>query len=178
MNESTEYLKTREWIIIIFYCGTMLFITLLTQILVPSEKPNSHHIHYPQPSTIEVSISGAVETPGIYKVEKGAQVQDLIALAKPLSNANLSKLKMTTVLAPGRHIKIPQIETVTVRIEGAVESPTTIKIVKGTKLKELIDEVTLLENADKRALLKQRPARDGETIIIPEKKGKSKRKVL
>lgn len=176
MTSSQEFLKTREWIIVILYCGLMLTLTLITQVIIPKERPKLQLEHQLKSNLIEVSIAGAVESPGLYKVVKGSAIQDLIALAKPLPSADVSKIKLATRLVQGRHIKVPEFEMVTIRIEGEVETPVTIKVVKGTKLKDLFDVVAFTETANQNALLKNRPARDGETVKIPKKKGKTREK--
>lgn len=173
MTPTTEFLKTREWVIVIFYLAMMFTITLITQVIVPKERPTHQIEHVLRSNMIDVSITGAVEAPGLYKVPKGSTIKDLLALAKPLTKANISKIKLGTHLSQGRHVRIPEREMVTVRIEGEVEESVTIKVEKGTKLKELFDFVAFTETANPNALLKNRPARDGETIKIPKKRGKT-----
>lgn len=176
MAEPAPYLKTREWVVIIVYISLMAAITLVTQVIVPKHRPEASQIHLIQDNQIEASISGAVEKPGLYSLKRGSTTQDLIALAKPLRNAQISKINLHAKLTQGRHIKIPSLETVCLRIEGAVEVPLTLAVAKGTKLKELFDCVAFTETADTRALLKERVVRDGETVVIPEKKRKTREK--
>jgi protein involved in polysaccharide export with SLBB domain len=154
----------------------ILAITLVTQVLVPWHQPKFDELHIIRDNMIDVSISGAVESPGMYRIKRGSMVKDLVALATPLKEANITKVNLTTRLTQGRHVKIPLIETVTIRIDGAVEVPITIKVVKGTKLKELFDCVAFTETAETKALLKERAIRDGETVTIPEKKKKAREK--
>lgn len=154
--EASPYLKTREWIIVILYCGILAAITLVSQVLVPRERPELIYEHQIKSPFIEVSIAGAVEFPGIYSLPKGSITSDLIKKAKPLPNADLTKLKWTARLLPGKHVRIPFIEMVTVRIEGEVVEPITIKTEKGTELKQLFDIVAFTDFADKTSLMKKK----------------------
>lgn len=59
------------------------------------------------PQEIIVSIQGAVVTSGLYTVQKGATVEEALALAQPTSEANLSKLKLNKKVRNGQKIKVP-----------------------------------------------------------------------
>ena len=59
-------------------------------------------------STIKVQISGAVNNPGIYDLDKGSRVEELVFLAGGLSaNADTDKANLAKVLRDGMLISIP-----------------------------------------------------------------------
>ncbi len=176
METSKPYLKTREWIIVILYCGVLAAITLVTQICVPAQKPLSGGYHVLKSSEIEVSIEGAVKRPGIYILDRTSLVKNLLALAVVTNEADLSKVNLNSKLRQGRHLKIPKKERVTVRIEGEVEDPVTLTAEKGIKVKDLVAHVNFTERAESKVLLKKRIVKDGETITVPAKKSKNREK--
>lgn len=62
--------------------------------------------------TIKVQISGAVANPGIYDVDKGSRVEELVKLAGGLSPAaDLDKTNLAKVVKDGMLISIPQKKT-------------------------------------------------------------------
>lgn len=58
------------------------------------------------PSSIYVSISGCVENSNEFELEKGSTLEDLLKLAKPLENADLSNLSATMPLYDGDEIVV------------------------------------------------------------------------
>lgn len=170
MAQGGAFIRTREWLVIILYTTLVGAITLITQFLVPLSEPRDGKLHELIKTTLDVSVSGAVAKPDIYILKKGATIGDLLAKAEVLAEADISKIKLTTRLTQGRHIHVPKLEKVTIRIEGEVESPITMTVAKGTRLKDLFGRVHLKKEGDPMSLMKQRTARDGETITIRRKK--------
>lgn len=63
-------------------------------------------------ATIKVQISGAVASPGIYELDKGSRVEELVKLAGGLSPAaDLDKTNLAKVVKDGMLISIPQKKT-------------------------------------------------------------------
>lgn len=63
-------------------------------------------------ATIKVQISGAVSSPGIYELDKGSRVEELVKLAGGLSPAaDLDKTNLAKVVKDGMLISIPQKKT-------------------------------------------------------------------
>ncbi|MBO8128983.1 MAG: helix-hairpin-helix domain-containing protein [Peptococcaceae bacterium] len=56
---------------------------------------------------IMVHVVGAVEAPGVYRLDAGSRVVDAVDLAKPTSNADLDALNLAALLEDGRKIIVP-----------------------------------------------------------------------
>lgn len=59
---------------------------------------------------IWVHVAGAVQSPGVYSVEEGSRVHQVIELAKPLDDANLDALNLASVLRDSDKIYVPSKE--------------------------------------------------------------------
>ncbi len=66
-----------------------------------SEEPES-------PVQIWVHVAGAVEKPGVYKVEEGQRVHHALEMAVPLANADLDALNLAAVLRDSDKIYVPK----------------------------------------------------------------------
>jgi hypothetical protein len=55
---------------------------------------------------IEVTVTGAVERPGIYQVRKGTLVEEVIHMARPLDKAKLDSIKLDSKIVRRRAIHI------------------------------------------------------------------------
>lgn len=58
--------------------------------------------------TIMVHAVGAVQNPGVYILEQGARIKDLIALAQPSDEADLSQVNLAGFLEDASQIRIPK----------------------------------------------------------------------
>ncbi|MGI6554346.1 MAG: helix-hairpin-helix domain-containing protein [Bacillota bacterium] len=56
---------------------------------------------------IFVHVTGAVEKPGVYAFESGARVNDAVARAVPLPEADLNLMNLAAVLEDGKRIEVP-----------------------------------------------------------------------
>lgn len=103
-----EKLPPGEWLIIIAIVAVML---LLTGVSMLSDRRMTAFVadspHHLISQDIDVFVEGAVERSGAFKIQRGATVEDIMALAKPLPEANLSKLKMKSKLRNGQRVRIP-----------------------------------------------------------------------
>lgn len=65
----------------------------------------------PTQPKIQIQLSGAIQTPGVYTVEKGTRVQEAIDLAGGLTpNADDRSINYVGKLRDGQHLKIPSIK--------------------------------------------------------------------
>lgn len=71
---------------------------------------------------------------------------------------------------------IPETNTITVFVSGAIENPGKFEIQKGTRIADLKGTIKLLPQADGRILNKKRILKHLETLTIPEKKPVSKKR--
>lgn len=107
MIDNTTKLSFQErlgaWLIVCFFCFLTLFNIYLDEPKLPKETGKDH---YTGISLIEVIIKGAVKHPGVYQVQKGTLVKDVLALASPLENANLKRIKQQNKILRRRTIHI------------------------------------------------------------------------
>lgn len=161
-------LPFHEWIIIVLIVLIMISLTLVTHFnshLMPSLNEEKHLFS----NEVEVHIQGAVSKPGSYTLKKGSTIKDLLLLAEPLSDADLSKIKPERILRDRQKITIPSDEMVTIYLEGAVVRTGLYSFPKGTKVEELLLLVSFEPKADLKPLKKKRKLKEGEIFIIPAK---------
>lgn len=70
--------------------------------------PPSGEPHYLVKPYIEVTVAGAVEQPGVYQVEKGTLVEEVIQMARPLESAKLDSIKLDSKILRRRTIRIKE----------------------------------------------------------------------
>lgn len=163
-----QRLPVHEWLAVIAFCLIMLALTALALFRVPTyHLEPSGSIHYLVAQQIEVTITGAVEHPGSFQMPTGSRVADLLERAKPLPEANLSKVNLNSKLRDGRTIKIPTVPMITIYLEGAVVQPGPVLVKKGTRMEDLRHSISFLEKADLAVLGKRRKLKEGEIICIP-----------
>ncbi|MBA3957533.1 MAG: SLBB domain-containing protein [Parachlamydiaceae bacterium] len=163
-------LPTHEWItvlVILFLLATLTGVVLASSNSIGTRELGTPH--YIVDREIEVFIEGAVEKPGAYKIERGACVSDLLALASIAPDADTRKLKLDKKLRKGQVIKIPHRPMITVHVEGAVKTPGAILVPKGSVVSDLASRLDLLEEADGKSLRRKRRLKDGEVIKIKTK---------
>lgn len=127
-----------------------------------------HHTLAPE---IEVTVRGAVQKPGSYQVKRGATVEEVLSQAVPMSNADMRKIKRDKILRQGQIITVPEIQMITVHLAGAVDTPKTVSIPKGSVLSDLIPLLEFQTDANIQQLQKKRRLKDGETITVKRTKG-------
>ena len=62
-------------------------------------------------ATVTVHVTGAVESPGVYRLPLGARVNDAVEKAKPTEAADLSRLNLAERLRDGEKIVVPAYES-------------------------------------------------------------------
>lgn len=102
---------------------------------------------------IYVEIKGGVRFPGVYRMEEGSRLFELIAKAGGLlSSADVHQINQTIVLSDSSVIVIPLQQTtnttttktqttgmITIHLQGAIQQPGTYVVPSGTTLKEVIE---------------------------------------
>lgn len=166
-----EQLNTYEWIVVLSLILLMCTITVITHkhwFLSPSRQYSEPHYVYDQ--KIQVRIEGAVESPGIYSVEKGAKIEDVLVKAKPAVNADLKKLIPTKKVRDGQTIKVPTLELITIYLEGAVKQPGAKLVPKGTEMEDLLSLVEFKKDADLAKLKRKKRLKEGEIVKVQHEK--------
>jgi hypothetical protein len=107
--EDKPRLSPPEWLAVATILLGIIILCLITQFNQPSipeellAKPEKTAI-----KEIEVTISGEIKNPGTYRLNKGSSFKDLLALAEPFPEANLSKFNLDKKLRNNQKIKIPK----------------------------------------------------------------------
>src|SRR5688500_19030518 len=165
-------LAVHEWLAITAIICFMITLTgfsfFFNQEITNVKTGSPYHL---KPQEIEVKVEGAVEYPGIIKIKPGATRLEAIEMAKPSPNADLRKIKSSKV-RNGQVIIVPSKQMIQISVSGAVVSPETIKIPKGTRLQDLSGFIALSPEADAAKMNKKRFIKEGETIVVPERKVK------
>lgn len=162
-----ETLNREEWIVTLSLIILITLVTLITHkhwFTCSSERYSSPHYAYEQ--KIKVQVTGAVDCPGFYTVDKGANMEAVLALAKPSLNADLKKITLAKKVREGQLIHIPTMEYINIQLEGAVECPGVVQVPKGTLMEELIGLIQFKEQADLSKLKKRKKLKDGEYVKV------------
>jgi NADH:ubiquinone oxidoreductase subunit F (NADH-binding) len=126
--------------------------------------------HYLDSTEISVRIEGAVKSPGIYKVHKGATVGDIVQLAGAADNADLKRMVVERKVREGQTIKVLAKEYITIYLKGAVKLPGATIVPKGTTMQELIERFEWPNEADLEALKQGKRRKDGQIVKVGYKK--------
>ncbi len=167
-----EQLYVHEWLAIVLILG---FLCLLTFIAYVNYAIDHQDLKTAQgaslkPQEVEFHVEGAVAKPGTYSVKVGTKVKEAIALAEPLLEADLRKIKSTSRLRNGQKIVVAKREMISISISGAISQENlTLSIPKGTRMNELSKYVQFNEDADCSKVDSKRYLKDQEKIIIPVK---------
>lgn len=172
--EEKKHLFFHEWLVIILFSLTLFVISLLAW-MKPStplswKEPLSINSMVKEQGVLAVAIDGAVEFPGGYDLPVKSTVQDLLNIAKPLPEANLSKVKQKSKLKNLQKIQIPYKKWLAITVEGAIENPGPLKVLEGTRYCDLIKLLKILPGADIKPLNQKKGLiREGEVIKIHSK---------
>jgi len=114
----------------------------------------------------KILVEGAVKFPGEYDVAGDSKIGDVLTLAKPLEEADLTKLNLQTSIGRRHKIVVPYQQQITVFVEGAIENGGLLHVKRGTRVCELKDRIKLKSGADSTMFDKKRYLKDGETIKV------------
>lgn len=90
-----ERIPLHEWIAVAFFTSILLFVAIVNCIVNRLE--NSPIIPKNSCGERSVTLTGCVERPGTYRVEVGASLREVVAMAAPTPDADLRKLKRPIV---------------------------------------------------------------------------------
>ena len=166
----SEKLPFHEWLIISLIVCIMLGLTIVTSVWDDSISPLTNSSHSLVSHEIKVTIKGSVAKPGSYTLKKRSTLKDLLLLAEPLVDANLSKFKVSSFLKNNQQINVPSLTMITIYLEGAVAQSGSLQVPKGTQIQELESYTDFLPDSDLKVLKKKRRLKDEELIYIPSKK--------
>src|SRR5262245_23568961 len=123
-SHSKQLLGVHEWLAVViflaflFFLSVVVFRSIYESRIVAQATDKGHFI---KPQEVEIFIDGAVKNPGRYHVKTGMRIQDAIALAEPLEEADLSKFRNTTRVRNGQGITVPLKKMLTIMVTGAVQ---------------------------------------------------------
>lgn len=167
---SEKRLPCHEWVVvvllIVIFIISSIIIYIRDQDSLSTTKNTNHHMQ----DELQITIQGQVLKPATYKLKRGASMAELLALAEPLPEADLSRIKNSRKLKPDEIITIPAKAMITVFVEGYVERVGFIEVPKGTRINELSKYVKFLPVADEKKINKKRLLKDQEVIIVPARK--------
>lgn len=187
VNGEKPKLPLHEWIIVLLFCFILLLLAGFAlgrpkaqppYIEPPPLKFNPISFQKPKKATaLQVKIEGEVTYPGHYRLPLHATVKELLEQAEPLASADLSQLHWRRRLRQDQTVRIPKRHLITIQISGAVKHQGPLEIFSGTRFCELADQLTVLPDADLKAMRKKRSfVQEGAHIEIPFQK-KSKKKL-
>lgn len=169
MNEFYQSkLYIQEWMAVIFFIALMFVLTIATHSCnsdstVLFNEAGSHDISNPN---IEVFVEGEVEYPGRYEVKRGSKLKDLLLLSKLKSGADLSKIKLNTLLRKGQTIKVPVLKMIKIILIFPDDSKEERSFPKGTSFEELASTLGLKGRIKLLDSQKRKKLKNGEVIKI------------
>lgn len=127
---------------------------------------------------IEVLIEGAVKHPQHYTLKKGARVKEVLEMAQPLPEADLSKIKWETKIRDGQTIVVPLATMITIFLEGEIENPGPLLVKKGCRFCDIHSLIQFKAEADSKPFLKKRKLKNNEVITVGKQKLKKKKDLI
>lgn len=119
-----DKMPRKAQIIVLGFLGMMLFFagikyqesrlnSLNIETLISAEEESREKLQpeedAPAVKLLTVHVVGAVEKPGVYSLESGKRVDDVLKMALPTAKADLSLLNLAAPLADGKQIYVPVI---------------------------------------------------------------------
>lgn len=169
-------LPVHEWLIVVLLIAVLASIISITSFKSRFSSSSTQSVHYILSPTIQVHVEGAVQRPGVFTLNRGSRLQDVLELAGPLPEANIKSLKRNKVLQDGQVVTISPKKMITIFLEGLVESPGPVEVLEGTQVQDLLQQITFLPQADLKALKKKRQLKDQEMIYVTSKVSKKREK--
>lgn len=122
-------------------------------------------------STISIEVTGAVKYPGRYFFYPGVSVGQVIKKAKQIDSTNLKEIDLAKTIYEPLSIVVPFLETIQVKVSGAIESDQIIFLKSGSRVCFLKKRLKFKKNADLSVLNSLKKLKDGQKIFIPELTG-------
>lgn len=98
---------------VVFIVGMCTF--YVKQVSTPNsviEYTSNNNTYYEQPELITIHLAGAVQFPGVYKVNHGSRLIDILSQYSPaLESANFDKVNLAKIVKDGQRIYIPLKQT-------------------------------------------------------------------
>ena len=123
--------------------------------------------------TIMVEVAGEVSRPGMYAMDEGSRVGDLLDEAGGLTaDADAGAVNRAAFLVDGQKINVPavpdeQVASITVDVRGAVIDPGIHEVPADATVLEVLTMVGLSENADPFGLDLTAPVGEDMLIEVP-----------
>lgn len=169
-NNIPAYLAVREWAAVVAILGFLMLLTCVVADGRYDSRLNAEPGVHLKPQQVEVFIEGAVRNPGSYRVKIGTLVKDAIALAEPLAEADVRKIRNTSKVRSGQSIVVAKRQMLKIKLYGAVSKEGPLLVPKGTRLCELAELVNFSEDADLKKFTQRRYLKDGEEITVERTK--------
>lgn len=156
-------LRTSEWLLT---CSLLL---ILISLFAIAKIQSSRFDGVPEMKTelVSVSVLGHVEKPGVYNVEVGALLSDVVKKSKPRRDADLRGIAGRVEIS--QSVNVVELGSLKISLEGAVVVPGFLEVPLGSRVCDLKNLVALKDDVDKAFFKKRRLLRDGEVIKIPSK---------
>jgi hypothetical protein len=173
MQENVSFLKVYEWMAVAVIIGIITGLACLTSFYGKGEsgRPNLSRL---EKLGFDVIIKGAVAQPGVYHIQSEMKMSDLLVLAEVLEKADLRRFKLDGIVKKTRIINVPERALITVHLQGACKNTTSIELLKGSKVEDLLELVDFSDEADLTVLKKKRQLKNDEVIYIPLKSCRQK----
>ena len=114
-----------------------------------------------EPTVFVVHAAGAVARPGVYRVEPGARVADVIdAAGGPAPEADLNRLNLAALVADGTQVYVPRVgEAVPVSGSAGVSAAQAGPLDLNTATLDQLDELPGIGPATAKAIISERERR-------------------
>jgi hypothetical protein len=118
---------------------------------------------------VSIHVVGAVEETDV-KLPYGATVDDLLERIVILSSADLLEIDGNKKIMEDGTIVIPFDEGITLYVVGAVQHKKLLVLPKGCSSQAILDQLELMQEADRARFKRRRVFKTGMIIDIPFKK--------
>lgn len=162
-------IKSSEWIFVISFIAILTSLVCIARLHEHRKKSQLKVMAGLARPPLEVTVSGAVQKPGVYLVLSGARLREAVKKSRPKRFADLSAMDLDQPVKVSMSIHIPELKVVRVRVEGAVKNSVDLALPIGTRLCDLRLKIELSEDADLKFLKRRRFLRDQEIISIPRR---------
>lgn len=181
ISKTPPTLPIHEWLIVLLFCAILLILCGYAWLgrktcpQIPSRFQSSELVvsTAQAPKVLHIKIEGEVSKPGTYELPLNSTLQEVLDLAKVLPTADLSDVKWRRKLRDGQTIRIPERRWITIEVLGAVVQPGARRVLSGTRVCELLEQIAMLPDADCKPLKKKRQyIQEGDRLVVPQKLGR------